>query len=144
MEPLRSLKDYIGLLPYVAPEQIMGESYASVATDVYSLAVIIYELLTGIQPFAKPTLGETRMAVLFEPPPRAGNFNPQLTSGIETVLSRALSKEPKRRYWSARHFCEDLSATTLPETAESDVTATQDPTPIAKMGKWRITLDGEC
>jgi serine/threonine protein kinase len=131
--------DSYSSLPYMAPELVAGSHMISAAADIYSLALIFYELVTGAQPFAKPTHSETLVAILHDPIPRAGIFNPYVKSQLESVLTRALSKEPERRYWSARAFCDDLSAAVNAELVEPDEAEVQT-VPNTQSGQWRIVL----
>ncbi|MCB2154633.1 serine/threonine protein kinase [bacterium] len=80
----------IGTPQYVAPEQLRDGSKVGFAADQYSLAVIIYEMLTGMLPMG-----------VFEPPSK---MCPELTPEAETVLLRALSRDASKRYPSMRQF----------------------------------------
>lgn len=97
-----------GTLPmttaYASPEQIRGDP-VNTATDVYSLGVVLYELLTGRSPFALTGLPlvEMRRRLLEEDPQPPG-----LDSELEHILLMALRKEPERRYASAEQLSEDL------------------------------------
>jgi len=111
---------------YASPEQVRGESVTT-ATDVYSLGVVLYELLTGSLPHkvATTSINElTRRICEVAPLPpseavdaldasRAGARSPQLArrrlqGDLDTIVLKALHKEPARRYASALHLAEDL------------------------------------
>ncbi|GHO90618.1 hypothetical protein KSF_006660 [Reticulibacter mediterranei] len=96
----------IGTPEYIAPEQALGKAEA--ASDIYSLAVIAYQLFTGRLPFT----GETGYGVVVQhltmPPPSPHQMNPSLLPSVEEVLLRGLAKNPAQRFPSARAFVAEL------------------------------------
>jgi len=99
----------MGTPSYMSPEQVQG-GVISGRTDQFSLAVIAYEVLTGEKPFAAeylPTLMYKIVREDFEPPQR---LNPTLSGDIETVMRRALAKNPANRYETCAEFVVALSA----------------------------------
>lgn len=89
-----------GTLAYIAPERLHGEE-ASPAGDVWSVALLLYEALTGQHPFWRPTLEATAQAILHGTPPLA-ELRPDLPGPLLAAVDRALSRDPKQRPSASR------------------------------------------
>jgi eukaryotic-like serine/threonine-protein kinase len=97
----------LGTAGYLAPEQARGER-ATPATDVYALAVVAFELLTGRRPFEADTATAEAAAHIHAPVPSVHAANPSLPPELDRVFARALAKDPARRYDSSAEFVADL------------------------------------
>lgn len=106
----------IGTPGYLSPEQARGETTTlDRRTDVFSLGVILYELLTGRRPFRGESQVEVLMALLTREPEPPRRLAPWVPRDLETVILRCLEKEPDRRYPSARELADDLGRWLLGE-----------------------------
>ena len=90
----------VGTAGYLAPEQARGER-ATPASDLYALAVVAFELLTGRRPFERESSTAEAIAHVSAPIPPASASNPMLPPELDDVLARGLAKEPQHRFSSA-------------------------------------------
>lgn len=98
----------IGTATYFSPEQAQGR-VADARSDLYSLGVVMYELLVGRPPFS----GESPVAVAYqhvqEPPTPPSTLNPNIPPGLEAVVLKAMEKDPADRFQSAAELIDDLN-----------------------------------
>ena len=105
----------VGTPTYMAPEQCSGGDVGAPA-DIYSLAVIAFEMVTGRVPFTAPNPLGVIAAHQMQPPPSPRKFNPSLPASIEQPLLAGLAKDPARRPETAADFVEALAAA-IPSSA---------------------------
>jgi serine/threonine protein kinase len=97
----------MGTGPYMSPEQVRGEEMDT-RTDLFSFGVVLYEMVTGIQPFRGETIGVVTEAILNRAPVAPVRLNPDLPQKLEEVIDKALEKDPKLRYQNAADIRTDL------------------------------------
>jgi serine/threonine protein kinase len=121
-----------GTLLYMPPEQAHpGEEPISPAADIYSLGVILYELLTGRVPFTARDLLTLIAQIVHEEPARPSALRPGLSAVLDTICLRALAKSPRDRFTCMREFAETLewalAEGSAPAPPELPATAPQRP-----------------
>jgi len=141
--PVRSSRDFsldgrqIGTPPYMPPEHLMGDP-VDARGDIYSLGVMLYELLTGRRPFRGPDAMALTLAILTEPTPKASGSNPAVPEALDAVVFRAMSRLPQDRYGSAAEMADDLRRVIagLPQGGTPDLGAAIDaPTMSRPLGR---------
>ncbi|HXB55718.1 MAG TPA: serine/threonine-protein kinase [Vicinamibacteria bacterium] len=98
----------VGTVHYMSPEQVRGKPLDG-RSDVFSLGVILYELLAGRRPFTGEGATEVLYKIVHDPPPPLNTEIGGLTPRLQEVLDRALAKDPDRRYPSAGGLADDLA-----------------------------------
>ncbi|HEV2098533.1 MAG TPA: serine/threonine-protein kinase, partial [Stellaceae bacterium] len=124
----------VGTLAYMAPEQLRGEE-GDEASDLYSLAIVLYEMLSGNPPFSATSEYDLMQAQINQRPERLIPRVAGLSPGVETALLRALSKKPAQRFPSTRAFSDALGASALwmdaPKILHNDTRLLETPMPLA-------------
>jgi serine/threonine protein kinase/predicted Zn-dependent protease len=106
----------LGTVNYMSPEQVRGQKLDG-RSDLFSLGVVLYELVTGHRPFSGDTWHHTLVAITdAEPPPIARDL-PGAPTALQEIISRALAKNRERRYQTARELLADL------KTLQGELTA---------------------
>jgi serine/threonine protein kinase len=106
-ENLTMTGSIVGTPHYMSPEQVQGQ-HVDGRSDQFSLAVIAYEMLTGEKPYTGEHLTTVVYKIVAEEPVLPRRLNPSLSTGIENVLRKALSKKPDARYRNCQEFVESM------------------------------------
>jgi serine/threonine-protein kinase len=136
----------LGTSDYIAPEQAQGQT-VSAQTDVYSLGVVLYELLTGEVPFPGENFVAVAMRHINEPPPSVRVRRPDVPPRLDAALQRAMAKEPHDRFPSMDAFCAELAACLQELGRDADPDATMyaplpPPPPAARVASARPARAG--
>ncbi len=104
---LTSPNEIFGTLAYMAPEQLRGQR-ADTRSDIYSAGVVLYEMATGKRPFADLSGPQLISAILEQPTAPPSSRNSAISPALESVILKAMDKDPERRYQSAQELRIDL------------------------------------
>ena len=111
-----SLGEVFGSPHYMSPEQARHSASAVPQSDLYSLGVILYEMLTGVLPFDDPAPAALALQHITDPPPPPREINPYLNEATAAVLLKALNKQPHERFETGQQLMDAL-ATAMTEGA---------------------------
>ena len=97
----------MGTAPYMSPEQANGIK-VDARTDIWSLGVVLYEMLTGVRPFGGDTPTETIIEIIQKEPPLISSFNTEFAAEFDWLFEKTFCKEPEGRYQTADELRNDL------------------------------------
>ncbi len=127
----------VGTPAYMSPEQVHAEKELDGRSDIYSLGIILFQMLTGRLPYHSDTPTSTMMMHVLDPIPSVLEINPDLPQGCEEVIINSLAKKPEDRFSTANEMALALEAALKGEplpTAQTQtpITASVDPTTMVK------------
>jgi serine/threonine-protein kinase len=93
---------------YMSPEQMRSAKNVDFRTDIYSLGVCLYELLTGTQPYTAETFSELCVKVNIDPPTPIRDYRPDVSNDLAAVIARAYAKDPDERWQTVQDFAAAL------------------------------------
>jgi eukaryotic-like serine/threonine-protein kinase len=101
-------QSFSGTIPYMSPEQVRGQQVDH-RSDVWAAGAVLYEMVTGQRPFPERHLPQLIDNILRQPVKLPSSVHAGITAGLESIILKALDKDPERRYQSARELRVDLS-----------------------------------
>ena len=111
---LTQTNSVMGSVHYLPPEQASGKG-STIRSDIYSMGILMYELLTGDVPYRGDNAVEIALKHLKEPLPSIRKYLPSIPQSIENVILKSTAKNPKNRYKDAREMYEDIKTSLSPE-----------------------------
>ncbi len=132
---LTTTGQFIGTPNYMSPEQVTG-AVVDGRSDLFSLGVVLFELLTGVRPFAGGSLSEVAYRIVHEPPPIPSQLRSGLPAAYNPIVLKLLEKDPERRYQRGEDVAKALEAlrrvltgTSTEVTRHTEPVATEVPAP---------------
>ncbi len=113
----------------MSPEQIQGDQEIDGRSDIYSLGVILYQMLTNQTPYEADTPAKIMMMHILEPVPKVSVVDPKLMPGVDTVISLAMAKDPNSRFQTAAQMANSLTTTVQTGKFPADATQISDAPP---------------
>jgi TolB-like protein/Tfp pilus assembly protein PilF len=125
-----------GTTAYMSPEQVRGKRVDQ-RTDIWSLGVVLHEMVTGLRPFGGDDAQGVIHSILTERPPSMSSLRPDVPPQLDRVVARALAKDPEDRYSSADELLADLSSTDAAAAGQRDA-----PQPAIAARRGKLALGG--
>jgi PKD repeat protein/tRNA A-37 threonylcarbamoyl transferase component Bud32/tetratricopeptide (TPR) repeat protein len=142
----------MGTPPYMSPEQGKGEPL-DIRSDLYSLGILFYELLSGQVPFRAETPTAVIYQHIYEKPKSLREFNQDISVELESAVMKMIEKDPKERFQTPAELVEVLTAFETdastaaaagPRTLEIDTSRTITAAPVRKKAKWPLVVGVAC
>ena len=137
-DPLTEVGVPYGSMGYSSPEQASGQA-ADHRTDVFSLGVVLYEMVTGTAPFRGRHAVEVLNAVINATPRPIDDLNPRALRALQPILDRAMAKAPRDRYQTMAAFRDELKALMRRLTRETGVVPTEATATLLEPQRARAT-----
>jgi serine/threonine-protein kinase len=123
-DPLTDAGTPYGSIGYGSPEQVAGE-HVDHRTDIFSLGVVVYEMMSGQRPFKGSTIVDVLHSIVNNPPRPLTHFNPRAPARLQAILNRALAKDPGDRFQTMAAMRDELKALMRQLTHETGVVPTE-------------------
>ena len=115
----------VGTVPYMSPEQVRGQSLDT-RSDIFSLGVVLYEMVTGVHPFKKDSIMDTAQTILRVTPPPIARYADDVPDLLQHTIRKMLAKDPGERYQTSKGLMIDLRRLNLDTMTESAATVASD------------------
>ncbi|MCH8319638.1 MAG: serine/threonine protein kinase [Acidobacteria bacterium] len=115
----------VGTVPYMSPEQVRGKPLDT-RSDIFSLGVVLYEMVTGVHPFKKDSIMDTAQTILSVTPPPIARYADDVPDLLQHTIRKMLAKDPGERYQTAKALMIDLRRLNLDTLTESAATVASD------------------
>lgn len=119
----------VGTIPYMSPEQVQGK-VADFRSDLFSFGIVLYEMLTGINPFKRDSGFDTAAAILREVPAPVSKYRDDVPQPLSAIISRLLEKDAKDRHQRAREVVDNIQKKI--DEVSGQQTSTRQPARIGK------------
>ncbi|MDH5691786.1 MAG: protein kinase [Gammaproteobacteria bacterium] len=129
--------EVLGTPQYMSPEQVMGQQ-ADARSDLFSVGVILYQLLSGKRPFAAETLATLLLQIATEEPEPIGNLAPDLPGALKQVVDKLLKKQPEKRFQTGTELAHALKR--VHSDIEEREEAKSQPRIIPIQIKWSLIM----
>ncbi len=144
--PISTYGQVLGTVPYMAPEQVRGET-VDARSDLFAFGAIVYELATGRRPFAGSTSADVTSAILRDVPAPVISLRVDLPRDLNRIVVRCLEKDPRDRFQTARDVYNELRyvvremglGTAAPTPSPGPPSVTPAPSPSAASVPWQPT-----
>jgi serine/threonine-protein kinase len=139
---LTTTSHLVGSPFYMSPEQLRGTGEVDARSDIWSLGLILFELLTNEGPFDAPTIPQLCMAIMDNPPKLATQLRPEIPAALDGVILRALAKDPAARYRDVAELAGALAPFAISgEDIAKATRQTLSRPPMPEMGDWAEGAD---
>jgi len=128
----------MGTVAYMSPEQARGLALDA-RTDIWSLGVVIYQMLTSSAPFSGPTSSDTLVSILEREPRSLNTFSPEIPEALEWIVTKSLTKDCDVRYQTAREMLTDLRRLKQRLSVAAELERTVAPQPAESSDAERAT-----
>ncbi|APR79789.1 Adenylate cyclase [Minicystis rosea] len=105
----------LGTPAYMSPEQASGQRHPTASSDIFSLGVMLFELITGQKPYRGDDMVSLAMKIVLQDPPRLRDVLPTVSRDLDEVVARAMTKAPEGRFPTARAMAKALAWLTVPD-----------------------------
>jgi len=129
----------LGTIAYMSPEQAQGKAVDH-RSDIFSLGIMLYEMITKRQPFGRETDAATLGAIIYDTPDPISNFRSDISTGLQNLIEHALDKDLETRYQSASGLMADLKREKKALDGISGAHSTQSTRAIKPMKKSKLPL----